>query len=108
MARVDGIRATNIRRWEQLEADNRRMFEELQQRSWTAVTDRLPAPTTHPTEHLVTDGKRIWVEMQHPSWWNHKDQGVVVTHWMPLPPFPAGSKPRPPSYWDDPEDDIQW
>ena len=74
---------------EQLQAENDRLKEEVQQMRWIPVEERLPEPTENPV--LVHDYSGVSVA------WHSKAMGWVyktgfacvdVTHWMPLPPSP--------------------
>lgn len=73
----------------QLQAENDRLKEEVQQMRWIPVEERLPKPEENPV--LVYDYSGVGVS------WHSKTIGcfyknglpcVEVTHWMPLPPGP--------------------
>lgn len=74
---------------EQLQAENDRLKEEVQQMRWIPVEERLPEPTENPV--LVHDYSGVSVA------WHSRAMGWVyktglacvdVTHWAPLPSAP--------------------
>lgn len=84
---------------EQLQAENDRLKEEVQQTRWIPVEKRLPElPEQENTQVLMTDGERHYISSRNnmvrfldcegifiPG---KAGAGVKVTHWMPLPKAP--------------------
>ena len=85
---------------EQLQAENDRLKEEVQQMRWIPVEERLPEQEN--TQVLMTDGECHYISSRNnmvrfldcegifiPG---KAGAGVKVTHWMPLPAVPKEVK----------------
>jgi len=74
---------------EQLQAENDRLKEEVQQMRWIPVEERLPMPYENPV--LVYDNGGVGMAWYSSTmgWMYRTGLGCVdITHWMPLPPSP--------------------
>ena len=74
---------------EQLQAENDRLKEEVQQMRWIPVKVRLPMPYENPV--LVYDNSGVGMAWYSSTmgWMYRTGLGCVdVTHWMPLPAAP--------------------
>ena len=74
---------------EQLQAENDRLKEEVQQMQWISVEERLPEPTENPV--LIHDYSSVSVAWYSRAMgWVYKTglACVDVTYWAPLPSAP--------------------
>lgn len=74
---------------EQLQAENDRLKEEVQQMRWIPVEERLPMPCENPV--LVYDNSGVGMAWYSSTmgWMYRTGLGCVdITHWMPLPAVP--------------------
>ena len=74
---------------EQLQAENDRLKEEVQQMRWIPVEERLPKPQENPV--IACDYTGVCLAWYSPTMgWQYRTglSGVDITHWMPLPQPP--------------------
>lgn len=74
---------------EQLQAENDRLKEEVQQMRWIPVEERLPKPQENPV--IACDYTGVCSAWYSPTMgWQYRTglSGVDITHWMPLPQPP--------------------
>lgn len=86
---IDAIMRNAATALEQLQAENDRLKEEVQQMWWIPVEERLPRPEENPV--LVYDYSGVSMAWHTKAMgWSYKTglPCVEVTHWMPLPQPP--------------------
>lgn len=74
---------------EQLQVENDRLKEEVQQMRWIPVEERLPRPEDNPVLAFDCTGPIIaWYSPKMGWMYRTGLAGVEITHWMPLPSPP--------------------